>query len=546
MQPIENILKNLLSQALQTAYDIDADIHIETPKDASHGDLSSNIAMTQAKTLKTNPRTIAQTIVAHLDESPYVESVNIAGPGFINFFIADTFYHQVVPEILEKQDAFGSGETGQGQSVNIEYCSVNPTGSIHVGHARGAAAGDSLARIMGKAGYNVTREYYVNDAGNQIDNLAKSIEARYKELHGHDGPMPKDGYFGKEITELAQTIKSKFGDAYLGNDAAIDFFRRHGVDLFLEIIKQDLADYGVTFDVFFSEQSLYDDNEVQSTLTYLKDKNLTYEADGAIFLKTSEYGDEKDRVIVKSDGSYTYLMPDIAYHKNKIDRGFDTLINILGSDHHGYVNRLQAAIEMISGHTDKLEVNLLQIVRVFQEGEEVKMSKRSGRAITLRDLIDDAGKDAIRYFFARHSLNTHMDLDLDLAIRKSTDNPVFYAQYAHARIITLINKAKSQGYDIDPSHNTYETLTSSDARALLKWLSRYPNVIEEAAQKREVHKLANFVHTLSSSLHSFYSNVPVIKDSDQRIVEHLNLMEAVRIVLSQSLNLLGVSAPTSM
>ncbi len=545
MQSIETIITDLLSEALKRAYDLERPIQIETPKDESHGDFSTNVAMTLAKPLKNNPRSIAQTIVDALGSSDYVDRVEIAGPGFINFYVANAYYHRTISAVLAQGDAYGQGTLENPHSINIEYCSVNPTGAIHVGHARGAAAGDSLSRIMRKAGYSITREYYVNDAGNQIINLARSIQARYEQLHGTHTPIPEDGYRGEEITAIAQAIKTQHGDQFLGTDAT-EFFKAHGVKKLLEGIKQDLRDFGVEFDVFYSEQSLYDNGDVDEALSWLEDNGFTYEESGATFLKTSHYGDEKDRVLIKTDGTNTYLVPDIAYHKTKLDRGFDTLIDILGSDHHGYVSRLKAAIEMFTNQSDKLEVDMLQLVRVLQDGEEVKMSKRSGRAINLRDLIEEAGRDAVRYFFARHSLNTHMDLDLDLAIKNSTDNPVYYAQYAHARLVTLINKARAQGYSVDETIDTYASITSHDGVSLMKWLSRYPSVIAEAAKKRQVHKVTNYIHSLAGALHSFYSNVPVIKADAPRINEHLNLMHATRIVIKDALSLIGVDAPERM
>ncbi len=546
MKSVEKTIENMLKEALYKAYGLEKDVHIEKPKDETNGDYSTNLAMTLAKELRKNPHTIAETIIAALpDNEALVEKVEVARPGFINFFIDKSVYFELIGKILNEKTAYGAAQTAKDTHINIEFVSVNPTGDIHVGHARGAAAGDSMARIMKKAGYAVTKEYYVNDAGNQIHNLARSIDCRYRELFGEAAKMPEDGYYGTEIIGLAKVIKNEHEDRFLKEDGH-DYFRQFGVDFLLDRIKKDLMRFNVTFDVFFSEQSLYDNDEVEQTLETLREKDHTYEEDGALWLKTSQYGDEKDRVIVKSDGTYTYLMPDIAYHKNKLSRGFDKLIDILGGDHHGYIPRLKAAIQMLGGEEDTVEVDILQMVKVLKDGEEVKMSKRSGRAITLSDLIDEAGADAIRYFFARHSLNTHMDLDLDLAIRKTNENPVFYAQYAHARIVTLLKKAAEQDMLVDASVNEYKHLSNPYATGILAVLAQYPSVIEEAAERRIPHRLARFIHDLAQNLHSFYSAVPIIGEDRRKTTEALNLLEATRIVLKDALDLLGVSAPERM
>lgn len=546
MPTIEYTIKALIEAALKQSYDLEVDtIHIEQPKDKQNGDFSTNIAMSLAKTLRTNPLTIAKTIKEALEIPSSVEKVEVAPPGFINFYLSNSVFTDVIHTIIDQQETYGDSTVGNRKKINIEFVSVNPTGSMHVGHARGAAAGDSMSRVMKKAGFDVTKEFYVNDGGNQIHNLAQSINVRYHELFGRELSMSDDAYYGKEIVELAQTIKDEYGDKYLYEDGYL-FFRKYGVAFLLQGIKDDLASFGVSFDVFFSEKSLYENGEVSHALKTLKAQGHTYEKDDALFLKTSAYGDEKDRVIVKSDGTYTYLLPDIAYHKNKMDRGFETLIDILGGDHHGYIDRLNAAVQMVGGTEATLQVDILQMVKVLQDGEEIKMSKRSGKSITLKDLIEEVGKDAIRYFFSKHSLNTHMDLDLDLAIKKSNDNPVFYAQYAHARIHTLFTKAKAQGYEPDNSIRHYDKLTDPQTVALLKILNNYPATLEDAALKRTPHKITNYIHTLASALHSYYSAVPILKGEQQHIIEHLNVLEATRVVLKDGLELIGVDAPSSM
>ncbi len=545
METIEKTLRNLVKEALANAFDHEADsIHIETPADKSHGDYATNVAMTLAGVFRKNPLDIARGIVAELPASDVVERVEVKPPGFINFFIDKHVLLDVIRTVLRDKHDYGKGED-KSEHVNIEYVSANPTGSLHVGHARGAAAGDSLARIMKKAGYRVTREFYVNDGGNQIAALARSIEARYLQLFDEDAPIPADGYHGEEIKEIARRIKSEHGDRFLTEDGH-EHFRKFGVDHLMKNMKEDLAAFRVDFDIFASELTLYEKGEVEATLAKLEEQGLTYEKDGAVFLRTTLKDDEKDRVIVKSDGSYTYLLPDIAYHKNKLERGYDKLVDILGGDHHGYIPRLKAGGEMVTGKKGVLEVDILQMVRVIQDGQELKLSKRSGKAITLRDLIDAVGTDAVRYFFARHSLNTHMDLDLDLAMRQTNENPVYYAQYAHARICSIFRKAKEEGLPFDLGLADFKTLAGEKTFDLVEKLGAYPALIEEAAQKRIFHKIPAYIHRLAQSLHSFYGAVTVLASCERERSERLMLLEAVRIVIEDALGLIGVEAPDKM
>ena len=548
IQELTSKIEEAIKESLQELgyYDDSLAISLEQPKDKSHGDYASNIALRYAKIARKAPLIIAKEIVERLDkEALYLKEVNVVNPGFINFFLSPSFVFGVINDINKDKHAYGQLDLGEGERYNIEFVSVNPTGSLHIGHARGAAAGDSMCRILQKAGYDVTKEYYVNDAGNQIHNLALSLEVRYKELFDLDVTMPEDGYNGPEIIALAKELKEEVGDKYLTEDGYA-FFRKEGVDKLLDQLKDDLADFRVDFDVWFSEQSLYNDHIVEQTLDYLKKQNYTYEKDGALWLKTSEYGDEKDRVIVKSDGTYTYLTPDIAYHKNKLDRNYTKLIDILGGDHHGYIDRLKAAIEMVGKQSDLLEVEILQMVKVIQDGEEVKMSKRSGRAITLRDIIDEVGVDPIRYFFAMRSLNTHMDLDLDLALKQSNENPVYYVQYANARIHSLFEKAKANGLTYQGQALDFQHLEGEKTLQLVLSLSQYPDAIKLAASNRAPHKLTNYLNQLASAFHSFYGDTQIITDDEQATMEKLALLHATSIVLEDALSLIGVSAPTKM
>jgi arginyl-tRNA synthetase len=544
---LEEIKSSIKNGLIELGYYQDGDdVLLEVPKDKSNGDYSTNVAMKYARVARKAPRNIAEEIIEKLDlGSLFIAKADIAGPGFINFFIDKSFQTKIISEINELGNEYGNLDLGEDEHYNIEFVSVNPTGALHIGHARGAAAGDSMCRILKKAGYDVTKEYYVNDAGNQIHNLALSIDARYKELLGVETQMPEDGYHGPEIIETAKEIIKEYGDQFL-KEESYEFFRKYGVDSLLEGLKKDLSDFGVEFDVWFSEKSLYDNHVVEETVQFLIDNNFTYEEDGAVWLKTSEYEDEKDRVIIKSDKTYTYVTPDIAYHKNKLDRGYTKLIDILGGDHHGYINRLKAAIEMVGGKSDLLEVELLQMVKVLQDGEEVKMSKRSGKAITLRDLIDEVGTDPIRYFFAMRSLNTHMDLDLDLAIRQTNENPVYYVQYAHARIASIFRGAVEKGYDLSKLPTEFKTIEGEKAFHLIAELSNYPGAILLAAKQRAPHKLTNYINNLASAFHSFYNDEQVISEDSVKTYERLALLNATKTVLKDALNLVGVSAPEKM
>ncbi|MCK5761410.1 MAG: arginine--tRNA ligase [Candidatus Izimaplasma sp.] len=544
IQEIKEEFKNTLVNLGYFSDDIE--IIIEIPKGKDNGDYSTNIAMKLARVARKAPIKIAEEILGEFKKDGlFISKIVIANPGFINIYLDKSFLTNIISDINAKKSEYGKLNLGEGEHYNIEFVSVNPTGSLHIGHARGASAGDSISRIMKKAGYNVTKEYYVNDGGNQIHNLALSIDTRYKQLFGKENEMPKDGYHGKEIIEIAKILKDEYNDRFLNEDG-YEFFKYYGVNSLLDVLKKDLADFGVVFDVWFSEKSLYDNNVVKNTIKYLKENNFTYEKDGAVWLKTSDYNDEKDRVIIKSDGTYTYLMPDIGYHKNKLERGYTKLIDILGGDHHGYINRLKAAIEMVSGKSNLLEIEILQMVKVIQDGEEVKMSKRSGKAITLRDIIDEVGVDPIRYFFAMRSLNTHMDLDLDLALKQTNENPVYYTQYAHARINSIFTTAKQKGFDVTDLPNTFTTLTGDKTFNLIQILGNYPDAIKQSALQRAPHKITNYVNNLASAFHSFYNDEQVIGSDQLKTMERLALLNATKIVLKDALNLVGVSAPNKM
>ncbi|MCE4987857.1 arginine--tRNA ligase [Staphylococcus haemolyticus] len=524
------------------------EIKVEIPKDTKNGDYSTNIAMVLTKIAKRNPREIAQAIVDNLDTSKAnVKQVDIAGPGFINFYLDNQYLTAVIPEAINKGDKFGYAEESKNTNILLEYVSANPTGDLHIGHARNAAVGDSLANILIAAGYNVTREYYINDAGNQITNLARSIETRFFEALGDTShEMPADGYNGKDIIEIGKDLADKHPEMKdYSDEERLKTFRQLGVDYEMDKLKKDLADFNVHFDNWFSETSLYENGAIDNTLAKMNELGYTYEADGATWLRTSDFKDDKDRVLIKKDGNYTYFTPDTAYHYNKINRGNDILIDLMGADHHGYINRLKASLETFGVDSDRLEIQIMQMVRLMQDGVEVKMSKRTGNAITLREIMDEVGIDAARYFLTMRSPDSHFDFDLELAKEKSQDNPIYYAQYAHARICSILKQAKEQGVEVTAEAD-FSTITNEKAIDLLKKVAEFEPTIESAAESRAPHRLTNYIQDLASAFHKFYNAEKVLTDDAEKTKAHVALVDAVRITLHNALSLVGVSAPETM
>ncbi|WP_325175912.1 arginine--tRNA ligase [Paenibacillus profundus] len=523
---------------------------IEVPKDKSHGDLATNAAMQLTRIAKRNPRQIAEVIIENLDKAAAsIESTEIAGPGFINFRMNKSYLYDVVREVTDKGSDYGRIGIGAGQRVQVEFVSANPTGSLHLGHARGAAVGDALCNLLDYAGYEMTREYYINDAGNQVMNLAKSIECRYKQALGLDADMPEDGYFGEDIKGFAQDLVNKEGDRLLqlAEEERAKYFRQFGLEKELDKIKRDLGRFGVPFDVWFSETSLYENGEVTKALDTLRTTGHVYEEEGATWLRTTTFGDDKNRVLVKNDGSYTYLTPDVAYHMDKYGRGFDRMINIWGADHHGYIPRMKAAMEAVGNEPDKLIVLIAQMVSLFQDGEKVKMSKRTGKAVTMEDLMEEVGVDAIRYFFTMRSMDSHLDFDMDLAISTSNENPVFYVQYAHARICSIYRQAEEQGVVLKPLRDIdLTTLTTEHEYDLLRKMGELPEEIAVAARDYAPHRLIRYVYELASLLHSYYKAERVITEDPEQTQARLALLGAVRTVIANVLRLVGVSAPERM
>ena len=544
MKSIDIELKQAIKEAVKKAFDIELEennIVIETPKVKDHGDFSTNVAMQLTRQLRQNPRMIAEKIVANI-ESENVEKMDIAGPGFINFILSKGRFTKVIEEVLSKRENFGQ-QPSNGIKVNLEYVSANPTGSLHLGHARGAAWGNSCARNRKKAGYDVTREYYVNDAGNQITNLALSLNARYRQAHGIETEIGQDGYLGEDVKQKAEQLAKDYPEKYLEpTEENLKFFRKEGIKFELDKIKADLDNYRVHFDVWSSEQTIRDSGDVDRALKVLDEKGYTYESEGALWFKTTELGDDKDRVLRKTDGSYTYLVPDIAYHNDKYKRGYDLLVDFLGADHHGYIPRLKASMRALGNDPDKLNVDIIQMVRLVSDGKEVKMSKRLGNATTINELCDSVGVDAARYFFVQRALDSHLDFDIELAKRQSNDNPVYYAQYAHARMCSIQKQAK----DIELA-DSFEDLTDEKEIELMKTLQEFNKVIIESAKTRQVHKVCHYIQTLASKFHSFYNACKVIdRDNMKLSSQRLALVKATQIVLANALETVGVEAVESM
>ncbi|MDY0118332.1 MAG: arginine--tRNA ligase [Bacilli bacterium] len=539
---IEKYLKTVLLNALneldiKISFD---DIVIERSRDEKHGDYATNIAMQLAKPLKKAPRDIAKIITSNID-SRNIEKCEIAGPGFINFFIKPLYLTNVIEEIISNGDKYGQLQLDKRSKVNVEFVSANPTGELHLGHARGAAYGDALCRILEKAGHQVVREYYVNDAGVQIDNLAKSLYARYATLLGKETAVPEDGYHSEQLIDLAKILVNEIGDRYLTlNDEAFTYFKKRGVELQLERIKEDLKHFRVKFDVFSYETKIRNTNAIPKVLEKLKP--YTYEEEGATLLKTSDYSDDKDRVLIKSNGDFTYFLPDIAYHEQKLTNQYNLLINILGADHHGYIERMKSALEILGYPKDILEVEIIQMVRIIQDGKEVKMSKRTGNAITLRELCDDVGVDAVRYFFVSRANSSHLDFDLNLAKETSNANPVYYAQYAHARLCGVLERGKNIKGAINLA-----LLDSKYEIDLMKYLIDFPYTIRDSADTRSPYKLTIYAQKLANLIHSFYTECRIVDSSNLELTAtRLHLVKAAAITMKECLKLIGVSAPKTM
>ncbi len=532
---IKKELQQIIKSSLEKSnIDLESSkIIIEIPKDVNHGNYSTNVALVLTKILHKNPMEIANLIKDNI-ETPIVSKIEIAAPGFINFYLTDKRIFDELGKIIKENKSYGKNNLGNNTKIDIEYVSANPTGSLHIGHGRGAVYGDNLSRIMSFCGYDVTREYYINDAGNQMNNLGISIKERYKEACGLPYELPEDGYHGKEIITIAKDLYEKYQDSKLDED--IEYFKQKGLEVLMQQIKKDLDTFRVNFDVFTSEQSLYDSGLVEEVLNLFKKNNDCYVEDDALWLRTTKFGDDKDRVIVKNDGTYTYLLPDIANHVNKISRGFDELVDVFGSDHHGYVNRLKASLDILGYDSSMLDVKLLQMVRLLKDGEEVKISKRTGKTITLIELIEEVGINAARYFFASKSLDTQIDFDLSLAIKNSNENPAYYIEYANARISSILNNYKHE----ITAEEDYHTIKEPLAYTIMNKLLDFTDTVISTAEKKQPHIICNYVYELATLFHSYYSSEKFITEDEEYTRERMILLKAIKIVINNSLNLIGI------
>ena len=586
---MKKTLETLISKALTTLQangildnTLNPTIHVERTRDSSHGDFATNIALVLAKSAKTNPRQLAQQLIEAMPANDIVSKIELAGAGFINFFIDANAQYQIISTIHQQGNQFGLSQIGSGKKVQVEFVSANPTGPLHVGHGRGAAYGSAVANLLVATGFDVHKEYYVNDAGRQMDILATSVWLRYLEACGETLVFPCNAYRGAYVRDLAQNLVSNQGKNFVhlhdivfanlpldetdGGDKEIyidsliarakqllgaEGYRTVfdvGLTAILEDIKEDLAEFGVTYHQWFSERSLMDDGSIENALAVLRENNHLYEKDGAIWFKSSELGDEKDRVVIRDNGHYTYFASDIAYHWNKLERGFDVLIDIWGADHHGYIARVKAALTALGADENKLHVLLVQFATLWRGEEKVQMSTRSGDFVTLRELRSEVGRDAARFFYVMRRSEQHMDFDLELATSKSNENPVFYVQYAHARVCSVFRQLPEKGYihNVKLGMANLPELSAEHESVLLTTLARYPEVIERAATQYEPHLLINYLRELATDFHTYYNAHQFLVESATLRNARLNLISSVQQVLVNGLILLGISAPEAM
>ncbi|MFT4058100.1 MAG: arginine--tRNA ligase [Legionella sp.] len=582
---VEQLLKQALASLKNSgtvSTDVDVEIKVDHSKDSAHGDYASNLALILAKPCRQEPRQIAELLVQALPEDAAIDKVEIAGAGFINFFIRSDARSQIIADIVRKGKDFGRSTIGQNQKVLVEYVSANPTGPLHVGHGRSAAFGATLVNVLKASGYDVTAEYYVNDAGRQMNILAVSVWLRYLELAAEPVVFPANAYKGEYVTDIAQILwdmhgtefvhpwsvvlqgmpadEPEGGDKEIYIDAMIDrahellgqktfvIFHQHALNTVLDDIKEDLSEFGVIYNNWFSEQSLFESGAIEKGIQALKDSGHTFEKEGALWFKATDFGDEKDRVLVRANGQKTYFASDVAYHWNKYDRGFDRVINIFGADHHGYITRLRSAVKALGHDDNALTVLLVQFAILYRGGERVQMSTRSGSFVTLRELREEVGNDAARFFYVARKSEQHMDFDLDLAKSESSDNPVYYVQYAHARICSVLRQLKERGlsWEQEIGLANIHLLEQTHEAALIALLARYPEVVELAASGCEPHQIAYYLRDLANGLHSYYNAVQLLCENEQLRCARLCLLEAVRYVIKNGLDLLGVTAPESM
>jgi len=547
----EKIYKDIVSCLKKLGYDYKSDFTVERPRIEAHGDFSSNVALKSAKANGINPREMAEKIVEFFQDSKDYEKVDLAGPGFINFAFSQSYYHSSLKKIVKEKANYGKSTHGNKRKVILEFVSANPTGPLNIVSARAAAYGDTLYRIMNFSGYDAFREFYVNDAGNQVDILAESLELRYREIYGDPiEEFPPDAYHGEYVKDLAQALSAIEGTKifHMAEKDRLERMKNFALGEVHRWQVESLEKFGVQFDNWMSEKKLRAEGALEEALSYLAEAKCTYESEDAVWFCSSKFGDEKDRVLIKTDGNVTYFVPDIAYHITKYHRGFDIIIDVLGPDHHGYVPRLKAAMEALEYDVDRLEVVYLQHINLFEDGEMVKMSKRAGKIVSMDDLISEVGKDAARYFFLDRKTSAHLNFDLDLAKKKSSDNPVYYVQYAHARISSIQKKAKKQKITISKiTNDTISRLTEPDELTIIKKLMALSDTLISVSESREPSRLCQYVHELAGMLHKYYAKHSIIIEDDPQLSQaRLFLIVAVKQVLGISLGLMGIKAPDKM
>jgi len=554
---MKDLIKGILQKAFEECRKQGAlqsttmpDFIVEVPRNKGHGDLATNIAMLVAKQEKRSPKEIARELVARLqDDNDIIEKTEIAGPGFINFYLNENVWQTVMEDIEKQGDRFGSSDIGKGEKVIVEFVSANPTGPLHIGHGRGAAVGDTNANILEFSGYSVEREYYINDVGNQIQNLGKAVYLRYLQLLKKDAGFPDDLYKGGYIFDIAKEVILKHGNRYVdvSEQDAVAFFTEFASTYILKGIEEDLESFGVHFNTWFSEKKLFESGEVQKSIEHFKNSGLAYEKDGALWFKATAFGDEKDRVMIKEDGNSTYFASDIAYHKNKFNRGFKNVINIWGADHHGYIPRMRSVLKALGIPRDSFSVILVQMVNLLRDGKPVAMSTRSGEFVTLKEVVDEVGRDAARFIFLTRRSDAQLDFDLSVAKKQSDENPVYYVQYAHARICSIISFAEEKGFSVPKFTDIdFRLLSTPEEIDLIKKLSQFPWVVEGSAQSFEPHRIAIYLLELVAQFHSYYNKHRVITEQQDLSMARLHLMSGIKCVLKNGLSLLGVNAPVKM
>ena len=555
---MKEILRDLIRTGLESCFAdgtlVSAqvpDIVIEKPAHEGHGDFATNIAMSMARSEKKAPKAIADILVRHLSSQDGIfDRIEVAGPGFINFHINNSFWQNTLKTIAAAGDAYGTSRVGAGKKVQVEFVSANPTGPLHIGHGRGAATGDAVASVLSAAGFDVYREYYINDAGNQMFTLGNSIYLRYLELFGRPIEFPENCYQGDYIKDIARDAIARYGDRYIGSkeEEAVPFFSKFGGDIILKGIEDDLKDFGITFDNWYSEQTLFDTGKVGNALDMMKEKGLVYESEGALWFETTRFGDDKDRVVVRSNGATTYFASDIAYHYEKFGRGFDWVVDVWGADHHGYIPRLKGVVEGLDRDPEDLKIILVQLVSLMRNGVPVAMSTRSGEFVTLKEVADEVGRDAARFFFLMRRSDSQLDFDLELAKRQSTDNPVYYVQYAHARICSIFENAREKGIELpaDTTGISLEKLATNEEMAIIKMLNTFPEIVAGSALNFEPHRITYFLQELAGQFHSFYNRNRVIGEDYELSVARLFLLKCTAQTLKNALTILGISAPERM